>query len=141
MIALQSMPLAPGPLRLTMPAEPVALAALRRSLRRWLAACEATDDESNDIVLACSEALANAIEHAYGPGDAEVEMDAAFTGDKVSIVVRDFGRWREPRGENRGRGLSLIQAVMDSVSVAADDEEGTEVRMVRRLERGTHGRD
>jgi PAS domain S-box-containing protein len=136
MIALQTAPLAPGPLRLTMPAEPVALAALRRSLRRWLAACEATDDESNDIVLACSEALANAIEHAYGPGDAEVEMDAAFSGDQISIVVRDFGRWREPRGEHRGRGLTLIQAVMDSVSVAGGDEEGTEVRMVRRLYRG-----
>jgi anti-sigma regulatory factor (Ser/Thr protein kinase) len=137
MVALQPTPFVPGPLRLTMPADPVALAALRRSLRRWLAACEATDDESNDIVLACSEALANAIEHAYGPGDAEVEMDAAFTGDKVSIVVRDFGRWREPRGDNRGRGLSLIQAMMDSVSVAAGDEEGTEVRMVRRLLRNT----
>ncbi len=140
MIALQPTPIAPGPLRLTMPAEPVALAALRRSLRRWLAACKATDDESNDIVLACSEALANAIEHAYGPGDAEVEMDAAFTGDRVSIVVRDFGRWREPRGNNRGRGLTLIQAMMDSVSVAAGDEEGTEVRMVRRLDRSSNER-
>jgi PAS domain S-box-containing protein len=137
MIVLRPTPLAPGPLRLTVPAEPVALAALRRSLRRWLGACKATADECNDIVLACSEALANAIEHAYGPGDAEVEMDAAFSGDQVSIVVRDFGRWREPRGDNRGRGLTLIQAVMDSVSVAAGNDEGTEVRMVRRLERAS----
>ena len=37
--------------------------------------------------------------------------------------------------DNRGRGLGLIEAIMDSVSVVTSPNEGTEVRMVRELER------
>ena len=133
LLALEPLRLAPELLQLTMPAEPLKLAVLRQTLRRWLAACEASDQESHDIVLACNEACANAIEHAYGPGDGTVEMDAALQDRKVSITVRDHGAWREPRGDDRGRGLLLIEAVMDSVSVVKTDPGGTEVRMVRRL--------
>jgi PAS domain S-box-containing protein len=133
LLALEPLRLAPELLQLTMPAEPLELAALRQTLRRWLAACEASDQESHDIVLACNEAFANAIEHAYGPGDGTIEMDAALQDRKVSITVRDHGAWREPRGDDRGRGLPLIEAVMDSVSVVRMDPGGTEVRMVRRL--------
>jgi PAS domain S-box-containing protein len=139
LLALAPIQLAPGRLKLTMPAEPLALGSLRRALRRWLRQCEASDEESYEIILACNEAFANAIEHAYGPGDGSVEMDAAFSEHEVSITVRDFGRWREPRGHNRGRGLTLIEAVMDSVNVVKSPQEGTEVRMVRKLERSRDG--
>jgi PAS domain S-box-containing protein len=139
MLALEPLPVVAEALQLTMPADPLMLVSVRRSLRRWLIACEATDQESYDIVLACNEACANAIEHAYGPGDGSVTMDAALSDHEVSITVRDFGRWREPRGDNRGRGLPLIEAVMDSLTVAKADGEGTEVRMVRRLGRSGDG--
>jgi PAS domain S-box-containing protein len=122
-------------LHLTLPAEPSALSSARVVLRRWLRECEASDDESYDIVLACNEAFANAIEHAYGPGDGSVEMNAGLAGHEVSITVRDFGSWREPRGDNRGRGLGLIETVMDAVNVVKTNADGTEVRMVRKLGR------
>ncbi len=133
LLALAPIQLVPGCLRLTMPADPLTLTALRRALRRWLAQCEASDAECNDIVLACNEAFANAIEHAYGPADGSVEMDATLADHEISITVRDFGRWREPRGHNRGRGLGLMEAVMDSVSVTRGETEGTQVRMTRKL--------
>jgi anti-sigma regulatory factor (Ser/Thr protein kinase) len=60
-------------------------------------------------------------------------VTAALSDHEISITVRDFGRWREPRGDNRGRGLPLIEAVMDSLAVERGDREGTEVRMVRKL--------
>jgi anti-sigma regulatory factor (Ser/Thr protein kinase) len=62
-----------------------------------------------------------------------VQLSATVSDHEVSITVRDFGRWREPRGENRGRGLHVIEAVMDSLTVRKGDREGTEVRMVRKL--------
>jgi PAS domain S-box-containing protein len=139
LLALRSVPLAPGRLQLEVSAEPGELSTLRRALRRWLAQCEATEDESYDIVLACNEACANAIEHAYGPGDASVEIDAALARGEVAITVRDFGRWRESQKENRGRGLGLIEAVMDSVDVVTVPDEGTEVRMTRKLARSADG--
>ena len=120
-------------MELTLPAEPLELSSLRRALQRWLAECEASEADSYDIVLACNEACANAIEHAYGPGDASVHIDAAFSGDEVAITVRDYGRWREPRGNNRGRGLGLMETLMDSVNIVTDPDTGTEVSMTRRL--------
>jgi anti-sigma regulatory factor (Ser/Thr protein kinase) len=46
--------------------------------------------------------------------------------------VRDSGRWREKRGEERGRGLSIIEELMDEVTVERD-EAGTLIVMRRRL--------
>jgi PAS domain S-box-containing protein len=133
LLALQPAMLVPERLELTMPAEPLELRLVRRTLKRWLTQCGASDDESYEIILACNEAFANAIEHAYGPSDGSVEMSAALLGDQISITVRDFGRWREPRGGNRGRGLPLMEAVMDSVDIARNGEAGTQVRMARKL--------
>jgi anti-sigma regulatory factor (Ser/Thr protein kinase) len=126
-------------MELRLPAEPLELGSVRRALRRWLAECEATEAESYDIVLACNEACANAIEHAYGPGDASVQVDAAFSGDEVAITVRDSGRWRDARGTNRGRGLGLIETLMDSVNIVTTPGSGTEVSMTRRLKGSTDG--
>jgi PAS domain S-box-containing protein len=139
LLALRSVPLAPERMELRLPAEPLELGSVRRALRRWLAECEATEAESYDIVLACNEACANAIEHAYGPGDASVQVDAAFSGDEVAITVRDSGRWRDARGTNRGRGLGLIETLMDSVNIVTTPGSGTEVSMTRRLKGSTDG--
>jgi anti-sigma regulatory factor (Ser/Thr protein kinase) len=51
------------------------------------------------------------------------------------ITVRDFGGWREPRGSDRGRGLPLMKALMDSVRVDPSSE-GTMVQLRRRVEEG-----
>jgi anti-sigma regulatory factor (Ser/Thr protein kinase) len=120
-------------MELTLPAEPMELSSLRRAMQLWLAECAASETESYDIVLACNEACANAIEHAYGPGDASVHIDAAFADDEVAITIRDQGRWREPRGDHRGRGLGLIETLMDSVNIVSDPDNGTKVSMTRRL--------
>jgi PAS domain S-box-containing protein len=133
LLALRSVATAAERMELTLSAEPLELSALRRALQRWLAECEASDTDSYDIVLACNEACANAIEHAYGPGDASVHVDAVLSGDEVAITVRDTGRWRVSRGNNRGRGLGLIETLMDSVQIVTDPDTGTQVSMTRRL--------
>ena len=51
---------------------------------------------------------------------------------EVLIIVSDFGGWREPRGTDRGRGLPLMEALMDSVQVDPSSE-GTTVQLRRRL--------
>jgi anti-sigma regulatory factor (Ser/Thr protein kinase) len=133
LLALRAVPVAADRMELTLPAEPMELSALRRALQRWLAECAASDADSYDIVLACNEAAANAIEHAYGPGDASVHVDATCADGEIAITVRDYGRWRESRGDNRGRGLSLIETLMDSVNIVTDPQTGTQVSMTRRL--------
>jgi GAF domain-containing protein/anti-sigma regulatory factor (Ser/Thr protein kinase) len=113
-------------LRTRWPASSEALVSIRRLLRRWLAVHGAGQQELYDIVVACQEACANAVEHAYGPGHAHFEVEAQHREAQIRVTVRDAGRWRPPRGTHRGRGLPLMRALMDSVDV----EHGTEGTVV-----------
>jgi serine phosphatase RsbU (regulator of sigma subunit)/anti-sigma regulatory factor (Ser/Thr protein kinase) len=124
----------PDPLNVKLPADPESMPLLRRVMTRWLASRGASPEEADEITLACSEACANAIEHAYGPASTEFEVEAASAEYEVTLVVRDMGQWRPPRGANRGRGMVLMEGLMDSVEVERDDE-GTAVRLNRRLAR------
>jgi anti-sigma regulatory factor (Ser/Thr protein kinase) len=123
----------PERLELRFPARTSALADARHLLRRWLRFRGAGDAEAYDVVVACQEACTNAIEHAYGPGGAEVRLEAFIDDEhRVHVTVRDTGQWRAPRGTGRGRGLPMMNALMDEVDVRRE-AEGTEVRLVRRL--------
>jgi len=121
-------------LHLRLPAEPRMLAQVRRVLRRWLIERGAGQGDVTEVTIAVSEACANAIEHAYAPGPASFEVDASGQNGEITVTVRDEGQWRAPRGQNRGRGLSIIVAAMDDVQIERH-EIGTEVVMRRRLQR------
>jgi len=83
-----------------------------------------------DITLATGEACTNAIEHAYAPGVASFDLEAMCRDDDVVVTVRDYGSWRPPRGQNRGRGLKLMETLMDEVKVRRE-QTGTTVELRR----------
>ena len=116
------------------PARSEALAQVRHLLRRWLRHEGATDDEIYDVTVACQEACANAVEHAYAPGEEAFEVEAVRLGDAVEISVRDRGQWRRARGTHRGRGMPMMEALMDSVHVQ-HTADGTVVVLRRTLGR------
>ena len=139
LLAVRALPLS-NPLELRLPADVDTIPTLRRLLGRWLGEAEASRTEVEEISLACSEACANAIEHAYAPGPAAIEVTATVTEDpQVLISVRDFGTWRPPRGSHRGRGMVLMKGLMDAVEVDKGDD-GTTVRLARRLAGAPHER-
>jgi serine phosphatase RsbU (regulator of sigma subunit)/anti-sigma regulatory factor (Ser/Thr protein kinase) len=131
-LALKLSPLPAHGFALDLPAEPEALASVRKALERWLKQAGTSRRDSHAIKVACGEACANAIEHAYRPGDAAFRVEASRMDSEVLIVVRDFGTWRDQRGTDRGRGLPLMEALMDSVEVRPSSE-GTTVRLRRRI--------
>jgi serine phosphatase RsbU (regulator of sigma subunit)/anti-sigma regulatory factor (Ser/Thr protein kinase) len=118
------------PLRLEVRAEPPSLAEVHAALRRWLAPLWLTDQSQMMILLAVGEAVANAVEHAYGPEGGTVEVELAAADDRVVATVRDHGRWRgsgAPDG-SRGRGMRIMRAC--TVDMAVDTSEGgTVVRL------------
>ncbi len=118
------------------PATSESLADTRYLLRRWLRSRGAGEDETYDIVVATQEACANAIEHAHGPGVRVYEVEIGLEGRRVRVVVRDRGHWRAPRGEDRGRGLPMMRALVDEVEVRQSDA-GTEVVLTRTLGRAS----
>jgi anti-sigma regulatory factor (Ser/Thr protein kinase) len=134
LLALHAGVLDPAALHLRLDASPEAAPLLRHTLRRWLGQSHLEPVEIFDLTVAASEAFSNAIEHAYGAGDASIEVDARVDGDVVRIVVRDWGRWREQRGQHRGRGIALMRGLMDEVDVTSGPD-GTTVRMWRRVRR------
>jgi serine/threonine-protein kinase RsbW len=104
---------------------------LRRDLRNWLAANEVDADSTEAVLLACSEAVANAIEHGYRDDPfGTVEVSASVSARAVEIRVSDRGTWRPARTDvARGRGLQLIRQVMDQVGFERGG--GTTVTMRR----------
>jgi PAS domain S-box-containing protein len=132
LLAVRPEPASAVRMSVTLPAEPESLAGLRRRLGRFLHAAGVSDSEQYEITLTVCEAAGNAIEHAYGPGDADFHVEVRLEGQQLTADVRDEGRWREPRGMERGRGLQIIEGLMDDVEVLAE-EGGTVVRMRRRL--------
>jgi anti-sigma regulatory factor (Ser/Thr protein kinase)/putative methionine-R-sulfoxide reductase with GAF domain len=123
----------PAVLELRLPADPSVLTDVRRSMRRWLRHTGLDDQSIADMTLAVSEACANAIEHAYSPAPAEFDVRVSREDGTITASVRDVGRWRPARGQNRGRGLAIIGTVMDEVDVDSNGE-GTEVVMRRRIQ-------
>ena len=120
---------------------------------RAAAACFAaqldpTLEEVNDIKTAVSEAVTNAIVHAYPDTIGKVTVKLRIrAGNLLEIVVKDRGvgiadveRARTPLfttgGEERsGMGFTIMESFMDTLKVRSAPGKGTTVTMGRRLAR------
>jgi PAS domain S-box-containing protein len=134
-LALRALPVSPGPLDLELDSAPPVLAALRRELGSWLGRLGAGRDDMEAIQIAAHEASANAIEHAGDTNPSTFWVRARVEDGELVVTVRDAGAWVErPNGPlpHRGRGMTLMKALMDSVAITLGDE-GTAVRLARRL--------
>ena len=140
LLALRLTPVERERFDLSVPGDPRLLAPARRALRQWLSHAGAEKEEVEDLVLACGEAAANALEHAYGPGeDGTLRIEAVEDAGEVRITVTDSGHWR-PRAERPGgRGFHLMSSLTDEVEVIPGPS-GTTVHLRRRLGGQPHAR-
>jgi anti-sigma regulatory factor (Ser/Thr protein kinase) len=119
-------------LDLHLPAEPRILASLRQTMRRWLYEHEVPEDDTQDILLACGEACNNAIEHGSSPLNGWFDVEATMDGN-LEFAISSPGSWRAPRADGGGRGLPVMQALMDSVDIERGPA-GIIVRMKKSLD-------
>lgn len=117
---------------LELPGDAPALTALRATLRRWLAASPADEDEIADVTMAVNEAVQNAIEHAHGLRPRPLAVELRRGDGEIVAVVRDRGAWRAAGQNDRGRGIPLMHALMSDVRIDRG-ADGTAVTLVRRL--------
>jgi len=109
--------------------DPGELLRLRRDLRAWLSPLGYRSVDVADVVLATSEAVANAIEHGVSPDGLGVTVEGTIEDRAICVVVRDNGRWRKPvLSPDRGRGLALMRELMHDVGIECH-EHGTVVRL------------
>jgi serine/threonine-protein kinase RsbW len=111
-----------GDLHFRVPAVPGRLAGLRHALAEWAARAGLADEDTEALVLASYEAMANTVEHAYrdqtqGLLDLRARIDSKQS--RIIVTVTDYGRWKppQPSGGLRGRGLSLIQGLTSTASI------------------------
>jgi anti-sigma regulatory factor (Ser/Thr protein kinase) len=82
-----------------------------------------------DAKLAVTEAVENAIAHAYDDDHGMVEVDADVSEERLLLGVRDFGRGMEaptPR-PGLGLGLAVLRGVSSNLRVEAVEPSGTVV--------------
>ena len=120
----------------------------RLAAAAFAAQLDPTLDELGDIKTAVSEAVTNAIVHAYPNQLGKIVMKLRLLENQtLELVIRDWGCGMEdvkkamqpfytshPEQERTGIGFSLMQSFMDGVSVTSSPGSGTLVRMTKRLE-------
>ena len=120
---------------------------------RTAAACFAaqldpTLEEVNDIKTAVSEAVTNAIVHAYPDTLGKVVLKLRIReGHVLEIVVKDWGvgiadveQARTPlfttgNEERSGMGFTIMESFMDTLKVRSAPGRGTTVTMARKISR------
>jgi len=121
----------------TVIADPVAPSIVRHELRAWLNELGWPRDEADCMLLAVTEAVTNAVEHAYRePAPKGVitvcatEVNHPNDGRHLLVNVSDHGRWRPTpvESENRRRGIPLMRALTSSL-VIDRSPVGTRVTM------------
>ena len=118
----------------------------RTATAAFAAQLDPTLDELGDIKTAVSEAVTNAIVHAYPDALGKISLRASiYDGNVLELVVRDWGcgipdvdKAREPLyttgGEERsGMGFTIMESFMDALIVRSKPGKGTVVTMKRRI--------
>lgn len=112
----------------------------------FAARLDCTLEEISDIKTAVSEAVTNAVVHAYGERGGKVILRGRICGATVSFEVQDFGRgiadieqamqpfYSTGNCEERsGMGFTVMQSFMDRVTVRSSPNQGTTVRLEKQL--------
>jgi len=106
---------------------------LRRRLEEWLEEQGVAQAERFDVLLAASEAFANAVEHPQLPAAAVVDVEAVVNGDELVLSIRDYGAWRDERERGEGGyGFPIMWTVMRDVEVDSRCD-GSTITLRRRL--------
>ena len=104
-----------------------------------------TLDEIGDIKTAVSEAVTNAIVHAYPDKLGKIVIKMRISGNTLTVSVRDWGcgindieQARKPLyttggAERSGMGFTIMESFMDSIKVKSEAGKGTTVTMRKRI--------
>ncbi len=107
---------------------PASIARAREAVRSFADGCGA---DADDLALAASEAVTNALVHGYRDGVAgSIGLRGYRDGDDCVLVVTDHGVGMRPHPGRSGLGMGLpvITAVAQSVEIVSLPR-GTAIRM------------
>ncbi len=115
---------------LTLPAEPASVPELRHRAAEFATAQGAEQEVVDDVALAVSEAVTNAVKYANAAdADGVVELAGAQRDGWLEVTVRDRGEgFGKGSTDGLGLGLSIIARLCSELTIVQEGD-GTEVRM------------
>ena len=124
----------------------------RMAAAGFAAQLDPTLDELGDIKTAVSEAVTNAIVHAYPDKLGKIVMKLRILeGNTLELIIRDWGcgigdveRAREPLfttggDERSGMGFTIMESFTDGLRIKSTVGKGTTVTMRKRIARRISG--
>ncbi len=121
-------------------------ALARVVIAAFLTQLDPTLEELQDVKTAVSEAVTNAIIHAYQERGGKIVMLATLTDDELFVSIEDFGVGIEniqrameplfttsPETERAGMGFAFMEAFMDKLEVESVVGAGTKVCMRKKF--------
>jgi len=121
----------------------------RMTVSAFMMQLNPTLEQMTDVKTAVSEAVTNAVVHAYpGRTDGKVWLSARLFEERaVEIQVEDSGvgiadvseamepfYTTQPEAERSGMGFQVMKSFMDDLQVISEKERGTKVKMRKMLE-------
>jgi serine/threonine-protein kinase RsbW len=125
---------------LCLPRDSSTLSVVRHIAASALEELGVVPEEIGDVVLALTEAAANVVKHSGA--DDQYEVHLGLENNVCEIRVIDTGRGFDSDSlgvamagpsEERGRGMALMAALVDSVRFESRPEAGTIVHLVKDL--------
>ena len=120
----------------------------RITVAAFVSQLDPTVEEIADIKTAVSEAVTNAVVHAYKDMEGIVKINTKIEDNKIIIEVIDSGQGIEnieeakkplftsKEGEERsGMGFTIMESFMDELNVESVIGLGTKVTMVKELKK------
>ncbi len=105
-----------------------------------------TLEEISDIKTAVSEAVTNAIIHAYEDTLGLIMISASLEGNKLFVEVADQGMGiadleqarqplytSKPELERSGMGFTIMENFMDEMTIISNPGEGTTITLIKEI--------
>lgn len=116
----------------------------RLAVASFCANLDLTVDDISDIKTAVSEAVTNAVVHAYAGNVGEIEIDTEIYDKYIKIEIIDKGVGIEnveeaikpfftskPEMERSGMGFTVMEGFMDKMEVFSEKDKGTKVVLIK----------
>lgn len=126
------------------------IAPIRICIATFLSSLNIHIDDLMDVKTALSEAVTNAVDHAYENGeDNKIVVEAKIKdNERIIIIVKDFGKGIEdislamtpmytskPENEHAGMGFTIMESFMDEVIVDSIVANGTTITLTKDIKR------
>lgn len=125
------------------------IAPVRVGVVTFLSNLDIHIDELMDVKTALSEAITNAVDHAYenNEQDNKIIVETIIKdNEKIIISVKDFGKGIEnislamtpayttkPENEHAGMGFTIMESFMDEIIVDSTLNEGTTILLTKKI--------